>query len=72
MSVDAAKSTQHRPGAGRASGRLSLAEEAYIRLEEMIVTLDLQPGGVFSESDLSRKVRIGRTPLREAACGSFR
>jgi DNA-binding GntR family transcriptional regulator len=66
MSVDAAKSAPHRSRAGRVSGRPSLAEEAYIRLEEMIVTLELQPGGVFSESDLSRKVRIGRTPLREA------
>jgi DNA-binding GntR family transcriptional regulator len=45
---------------------MSLADEAYMRLEEMIVTLELQPGTVFSETDLSRKVRIGRTPLREA------
>lgn len=66
MSVDAVKSAQRRPRPARVSGRMSLAEEAYTRLEEMIVTLELQPGGVFSESDLSRKVRIGRTPLREA------
>jgi DNA-binding GntR family transcriptional regulator len=45
---------------------MSLAGEAYMRLEGLIVTLELQPGGVFSEADLSRKVRIGRTPLREA------
>jgi DNA-binding GntR family transcriptional regulator len=45
---------------------MSLADEAYARLEEMIVTLELGPGSVFSEADLSRKVRIGRTPLREA------
>jgi DNA-binding GntR family transcriptional regulator len=45
---------------------MSLADEAYLRLEEMIVTLELQPGSVFSEADLSMKIRIGRTPLREA------
>jgi DNA-binding GntR family transcriptional regulator len=32
----------------------------------MIVTLALQPGSVFSEAELSRTIRIGRTPLREA------
>jgi len=48
------------------AARISLANEAYIRLEEMIVTLELQPGSVFSEAELSRKIRIGRTPLREA------
>jgi DNA-binding GntR family transcriptional regulator len=46
--------------------RMSLADEAYMRLEEMIVTLELQPGGVFSEAELSGKIGIGRTPLREA------
>jgi DNA-binding GntR family transcriptional regulator len=58
----------HPRGSGLRPGetRQSLAEEAYTRLEEMIVTLELQPGGVFSEADLSRKVGIGRTPLREA------
>jgi DNA-binding GntR family transcriptional regulator len=66
MTVDAVRRSQVRAGAIRTMGRLSLADEAYIRLEEMIVTLELQPGSVFSEADLSRKVRIGRTPLREA------
>ena len=54
------------PRARPARGRMSLADEAFLRLEEMIVTLELQPGGVFSEADLSGKIRIGRTPLREA------
>ena len=44
----------------------SLAEKAYHILEEKIVTLELKPGKVFSESDLSERVEIGRTPLREA------
>lgn len=62
--------TMRKPQSGAAArpdpARMSLADEAYMRLEEMIVTLELQPGGVFSEAELSGKIRIGRTPLREA------
>lgn len=32
----------------------------------MIVTLELPPGSVWSESDLSEQLGIGRTPVREA------
>lgn len=45
---------------------LSLGEQAYNLIEEMIVTLRLKPGRVFSESDLSSEIQIGRTPMREA------
>ena len=45
---------------------LSLAEKAYELLEEMIVTLQLPPGKVFSESEISQSIDIGRTPMREA------
>lgn len=44
----------------------SLAEQAYTVIEEMIVTLRLPPGKVFSEADLSEEISIGRTPMREA------
>ncbi len=44
----------------------SLADKAYHILEEMIVTLKLKPGSLISESDLSKEIQIGRTPLREA------
>ena len=44
----------------------SLAEKAYRRLEEMIVTLELAPGAVLSEAELSKKLGIGRTPIGEA------
>lgn len=44
----------------------TLTEEAYRRLEEMIVTLELAPGSMVSESILSRKIGIGTTPIREA------
>ena len=46
--------------------QLRLADQAYIILEEMIVTLKLAPGSVVSESILSDAVGIGRTPVREA------
>jgi DNA-binding GntR family transcriptional regulator len=45
---------------------MTLAEQAYRRLEEMIVTLVLPPGAVVTEGELARKIGIGRTPLREA------
>ncbi|MFQ5752043.1 MAG: GntR family transcriptional regulator [bacterium] len=44
----------------------SLADKAYYILEMMIVTLELPPGSIISEADLSRQLNIGRTPIREA------
>lgn len=45
---------------------ISLTEKAYRLVEEMIVTLKLEPGTIFSENELSQSINIGRTPLREA------
>lgn len=44
----------------------SLTDRAYRTLEEMIVTLELEPGSVLSEIALSEQLGIGRTPIREA------
>jgi len=44
----------------------SMAELAYDRIEAMIVTLVLEPGTVFSEQALAKRIEIGRTPMREA------
>jgi DNA-binding GntR family transcriptional regulator len=44
----------------------TLGEQAYQRLREMIVHLDLAPGDVLSEDDLRVRLGIGRTPIREA------
>ncbi|MBM3571040.1 MAG: GntR family transcriptional regulator, partial [Alphaproteobacteria bacterium] len=49
-----------------ASPRASLTDRAYKRLEELIVTLQLSPGVFVSETALSRRLGIGRTPIREA------
>lgn len=46
--------------------RQTLTDKAYIQLEEMIVTLQLAPGQVLSESELGEQLEIGRTPIREA------
>ena len=43
-----------------------LAQQAYRRLEELIVTLQLAPGQILSESALTSLLDIGRTPVREA------
>lgn len=44
----------------------TLNEEAYRRIEELIVTLELEPGSVVSEATLSERIGIGTTPIREA------
>jgi DNA-binding GntR family transcriptional regulator len=52
-------------GQGR-SGRPDLSDQARARLEEMIVSLELAPGSIWSEAELSARIAIGRTPVREA------
>ena len=44
----------------------SLAQSAYDRIQNMIVIGDLRPNELVSESDLTRKLESGRTPVREA------
>jgi DNA-binding GntR family transcriptional regulator len=44
----------------------TLTDLAYRRLEEEIVTLRIAPGTVVSEAILSRRLGVGRTPVREA------
>jgi DNA-binding GntR family transcriptional regulator len=44
----------------------SQTDQAYGRIEEMIVTLELPPGASVSEATLSARTGIGRTPIRMA------
>jgi DNA-binding GntR family transcriptional regulator len=44
----------------------TLTDRAYRELEEMIVTLQLKPATVLSEQALAQRLKIGRTPIREA------
>ncbi|WP_208752991.1 GntR family transcriptional regulator [Bradyrhizobium genosp. SA-3] len=65
--ISALKDSQAmRPGFARPRSESHQAEEARQRLEEMIVTLELEPGTVWSETELSEKLELGRTPVREA------
>jgi len=50
----------------REGGSETLTDQAYRQLEEMIVTLQLLPGEVLSEQAMSKRLQIGRTPIREA------
>ncbi len=45
---------------------ISKADEAYNRLEEMIVTLEIKPGTNWTENELSELIGIGRMPVRES------
>ena len=44
----------------------SLSEAAYSRIRSMIITLELEPGSLISESALMNTLKMGRTPIREA------
>jgi DNA-binding GntR family transcriptional regulator len=44
----------------------TLTDRAYRELEEEIVTLRIAPGSIVSEALLSRRLALGRTPVREA------
>jgi DNA-binding GntR family transcriptional regulator len=44
----------------------SLTDRAYTGIEELIVTLQLAPGAAVSEQMLAERLKIGRTPIREA------
>jgi len=54
------------PKADNGANSPTLTQEAYERLEEMIITLELAPGEAVSEAILSKRLGIGTTPIREA------
>ena len=45
---------------------LPLAEQAYDRLEELIIACELKPGQSLSINDLQTVVQLGRTPIHQA------
>jgi DNA-binding GntR family transcriptional regulator len=44
----------------------TLADQAYERLREEIIRVDLPPGTLLREDELMKRLGIGRTPVREA------
>jgi len=53
----------HQPEAAAAR---SLSDQAYYRIRQLIVSLELPPGSLISERDLMHQFELGRTPVREA------
>jgi DNA-binding GntR family transcriptional regulator len=53
----------HQPEAAYAR---SLSDQAYYRIRELIVTLELAPGAPVTERELMERLALGRTPIREA------
>lgn len=47
-------------------GPRSQSEDAYVRIRDKIVCLDMPPGSVVEEARLREELAIGRTPIREA------
>jgi DNA-binding GntR family transcriptional regulator len=47
-------------------GAASLADSAYLRLREEIIGVELPPGTLLREEELTRRLGVGRTPVREA------
>jgi DNA-binding GntR family transcriptional regulator len=45
---------------------VSLSQQAYENIKQMIVSLEMPPGSVISENALRRELGLGRTPIREA------
>jgi len=48
------------------NSKVTLSQQAYDKLEEMLVSLELKPGHIYSEKELTNIMGYGRTPLREA------
>jgi DNA-binding GntR family transcriptional regulator len=44
----------------------SLSDEAYLRIRDLIVSLELKPGSIVNERELMQRLGLGRTPVREA------
>ena len=68
-SVLKAKTSKRRPKSGDKGGEAedgTLTDRAYRELEELIVMLKLSPGTILSEQALAQRLKIGRTPIREA------
>ena len=49
----------------KANGR-SKNQQAYLSVRDMILGLELTPGSRVREDELQARLRVGRTPLREA------
>lgn len=60
------KKASKRRASTSVDNQATLTDVAYGKLEEIIVTLQIPPGTVLSERTLMQRLKIGRTPTREA------
>jgi DNA-binding GntR family transcriptional regulator len=58
---DSAAGSGHREG-----GKPTASDMAYAAIRDLILRTELKPGQVLSESAMSARLQIGRTPLRDA------
>lgn len=60
--------TQDSPAASgrRAGGKPTASDLAYAAIRDLILRTELKPGQVLSESAMSARLQVGRTPLRDA------
>lgn len=52
--------------AGDDAARRSLADVAYERIRDRLLTLDIKPGDLLNDDQLAKDLGVGRTPVREA------
>lgn len=52
--------------AAEAAAPKSLAEIAYERIRDRLLTLDIKPGDLLNDDALAKSLGVGRTPVREA------
>lgn len=50
----------------RSEPRVGLGRDAYTQIRDLIVALKLSPGAPLSESDLTLRLGVSRTPIRQA------
>jgi len=55
-----------RPAAAPVGAATSLADQAYTILRDRLVMLDIPPGSVMNEVQLTNELGMGRTPIRES------
>lgn len=48
------------------SDAMSLADRAYIAIQDKLIMLDIRPNEALVESELAAQLEVGRTPVREA------
>lgn len=51
---------------GRRTGRQTNRRDIYLKLRQMVLTLELAPGAALSENELAAALGVSRTPVRES------